>query len=66
MYTHRVSNVALSPNRQLSTALRARCGAVCLLGVLLLLAACGRAQQANPSTRDSFCGDAGHRSRAAG
>jgi hypothetical protein len=54
MSTHRVSKGASLHHRQFSTALRARCGAVCLLGVLLLLAACGRAQQANPTTHDSF------------
>ena len=38
------------------TALRDRRGAVCLLGValLLLLAGCGRVQQANPATPDSY------------
>ena len=38
------------------TALRDRRGAVCLLGValLLLLAGCGRVQQANPAAPDSY------------
>ena len=46
-----------SPNpRSRQTALRDRRGAVCLLGVtlLLLLAGCGRVQQANPATPDSY------------
>jgi|WetSurMetagenome_2_1015567.scaffolds.fasta_scaffold71528_3 hypothetical protein len=46
-----------SPNpRSRQTALRDRRGAVCLFGValLLLLAGCGRVQQANPVTQDSY------------
>jgi hypothetical protein len=53
---YRVSREA-SPNaRPHQAALRDRRGAVCLLGValLLLLAGCGRAQQANPATPDSY------------
>ena len=41
-------------DRRIFTALCARCGAVCLWGVLLLLAGCGRVQQANPTTQDTF------------
>jgi hypothetical protein len=46
-----------SPNpRSRQTALRDRRGAVCLLGVVLLvlLAGCGRVQQANPVTQDGY------------
>ena len=46
-----------SPNpRSHQTALGDRRGAVCLLcgALLLLLAGCGRVQQANPATQDSY------------
>ena len=46
-----------SPNPRLhQTALRDHRGAVCLLcgALLLLLAGCGRIQQANPATQDSY------------
>jgi hypothetical protein len=52
----RVSREASPHDRPFLTALRDRRGAVCLLGVvlLLLLAGCGRVQQANPATPDSY------------
>jgi hypothetical protein len=53
---HRFSSEASPNHRPGPAALRDRRGAVCLLGVvlLLLLAGCGRVQQANPSTQDNF------------
>jgi hypothetical protein len=53
---YRVSREALTQQNRHQTALRVRCGTVCLLGValLLLLAGCGRVQQANPATPDSY------------
>lgn len=53
---YRVSNGASPNHRPHLVALRERRGAICLLGVVLLLAlaGCGRMQQANPSTQDSF------------
>jgi hypothetical protein len=53
---YRVSREASPNDRPYRPALRNRRGAVCLLGValLLLLAGCGRVQQANPATPDSY------------
>jgi hypothetical protein len=53
---NRVSSEASTQQNRHQTALRVRRGTVCLLGValLLLLAGCGRVQQANPATQDSF------------
>jgi len=53
---HRGSRAASPNHRPYQAALRDRRGAVCLLGVvlLLLLTGCGRVQQADPSTKDSF------------
>ena len=53
---YRVSREASPQQNRRQTALRDRRGAVCLLGVtlLLLLAGCGRVQQANPTTPDSY------------
>ena len=53
---YRVSREASPQHNRRQTALRDRRGAVCLLGValLLLLAGCGRVQQANPATPDSY------------
>jgi hypothetical protein len=53
---HRVSRAASPSHRLYQAALCDRRGAACLLGVVLLLAlaGCGRVQQANPSTQDSF------------
>ena len=57
----RVSREASPNNCPCRTALRDRRGAVCLPGLvllgvvlLLLLAGCGRAHRADPSTQDSF------------
>ena len=53
---YRVGRKASPQHNRCRTALRDRRGAVCLLGValLLLLAGCGRVQQANPATPDSY------------
>jgi hypothetical protein len=53
---NRVSREASTQQNRHQTALRVRRGTVCLLGValLLLLAGCGRVQQANPVTQDSY------------
>ena len=53
---HRVSKDALPNPRPRRTALRDRRGAVCLLGVtlLLLITGCGRVQQAEPAAQDSY------------
>jgi len=52
----RVGRKTSSQHNRCQTALRDRRGAVCLLGVtlLLLLAGCGRVQRANPATPDSY------------
>ena len=49
----RVGRKASPQHNRCQTALRDRRGALCLLGVtlLLLLAGCGRVQQANPAPR---------------
>jgi hypothetical protein len=53
---YRVGREASPSPRSRQTALRDRRGAVCLLGValLLLLAGCGRVQQADPTPSDSY------------
>ncbi len=61
---YRVSRVA-SPNQRRSQV-ACRGGTICLFGVvlLLLLAGCGRVQQAAPATSDSYLVTLGRRARA--
>ena len=50
------SHEASSRQNRRRTALHVRCGAVCVLGVilLLLLAGCGRVQRTNPAAADNY------------